>query len=195
DRVTLPRLYMVWHSEPQFTSNDAPLDQLAFILAGGKGSRLYRSLVYDKQIAQEVSAFNGAREIGGQFQIVVTAKPGVKLEDLEQAVDAEVAKLKTEPPTTEEIERAYNAREASFIYGLQTVGGFGGKSDQLNQYATFLNQPGYFQNDLLCYRSVTPADVTRDANGYLTYKRPNPTVTPRACRRSSGDASSACHMS
>ena len=191
DRVTLPRLYMVWHSEPQFTSNDAPLDQLAFILAGGKGSRLYRSLVYDKQIAQEVSAFNGAREIAGQFQIVVTAKTGVKLEDVEKAVDDEIAKIKTEPPTQEEIERAYNARESSFIYGLQTVGGFGGKSDQLNQYATFLNQPGYFQNDLLRYRSVTPADVTRVANSYLTDKRLVLTVVLRARGRSTGDAAPA----
>jgi zinc protease len=191
DRVSLPRLYMVWHSEPQFSSNDAPLDTLAFVLAGGKGSRLYRSLVYDKQIAQEVSAFNGAREIAGQFQIVVTAKPGVKLEDLEQAVDAEVAKLKTEPPTTEEIERAYNAREASFTYGLQTVGGFGGKSDQLNQYATFLKQPGYFQTDLARYRSVTPADVMRVANSYLTDKRLVLTVTPRQRGKTTGDAAPA----
>jgi zinc protease len=192
DRVSLARLYMVWHSEPQFSSNDAALDTLAFILAGGKGSRLYRSLIYDKQIAQEVSAFNGAREIAGQFQIVVTAKPGVKLEDLEQAVDAEIAKLKSEPPTQEEIERAYNAREASFIYGLQTVGGFGGKSDQLNQYATFLRQPGYFQQDLLRYRSVTPADVTRVANSYLTDKRLVLTVTPRARGgRTTGDTAAA----
>ncbi|MBA2733889.1 MAG: insulinase family protein, partial [Acidobacteria bacterium] len=95
DRVSLPRVYMVWHSEPAYTSNDAPLDQLAFVLAGGKGSRLYKSLVYEKQIAQDVSAFHNSRELGGQFQIVATAKPGVKLEDLEKAIDEEIAKLKT----------------------------------------------------------------------------------------------------
>ena len=190
DRVSLPRLYITWHTEPQFTSNDAPLDQLATILAGGKGSRLYRSLVYDKQIAQDVSAFNNSRELAGQFQIAATAKPGVKLEELEQAIDAEIARLKTEPPTNEEMERVYNARESSFIYGLQSVGGFGGKSDQLNQYATFLGQPGYFTQDLLRYRNVTPADVTRVANGYLTDKRLVLTVMPRARGggRTTGDA-------
>ncbi|HEX8889016.1 MAG TPA: pitrilysin family protein [Pyrinomonadaceae bacterium] len=188
DRVSLPRIYLTWHTEPQFTSNDAPLDQLAFILAGGKGSRLYKSLVYEKQIAQDVSAFNNSRELGGQFQIVATAKPGVKLEDLERAIDEEVAKLKTEPPTAEEMERGYNARESSFIYSLQTVGGFGGKSDQLNQYATFLNQPGYFNQDLLRYQSITPADVERVANTYLTDKRLVLTVLPRARGKSTGDA-------
>jgi zinc protease len=187
DRVSLPRVYMTWHTEPQYTSNDAPLDQLAFILAGGKGSRLYKSLVYEKQIAQDVSAFHPSRELAGQFQINATAKPGVKLEDIEKAIDEEIAKLKTEPPINEEMERAYNARESSLVYGLQTVGGFGGKSDQLNAYAVFLNQPGYLQTDLLRYRSVTPADVTRVANGYLTDKRLILTVLPRQRGKTTGD--------
>jgi zinc protease len=187
DRVSLPRVYMAWHTEPQYSSNDAPLDQLAFILAGGKGSRLYKSLVYEKQIAQDVSAFHPSRELAGQFQITATAKVGVKPEDIEKAIDEEIAKLKTEPPTIEEMERAYNARESSLIYGLQTVGGFGGKSDQLNAYAVFLNQPDYFQTDLLRYRSVTPSDVTRVANGYLTDKRLVLTVLPRQRGKTTGD--------
>ena len=87
DRVSLPRLYMVWHSVPQFTSNDAALDTLSLILAGGKGSRLYKSLVYEKQIAQDVAAFNNSRELAGQFQIVVTAKPGKTLDELEAAIN------------------------------------------------------------------------------------------------------------
>ena len=188
DRVSLPRIYMTWHTEPQFTSNDAPLDTLASVLAGGKGSRLYKSLVYEKQIAQDVSAFHNSRELAGQFQIAATAKPGVKLEDLEHAIDEELAKIKAEPPTADEMERAYNARESSFIYGLQTVGGFGGKSDQLNAYATFLGQPDYFSTDLLRYRNVTPADVTRVAQGYLTDKRLILTVTPRQRGKTTGDA-------
>jgi zinc protease len=191
DRVSLPRVYMVWPTEPQFTSNDAPLDQLSFVLAGGKGSRLYKSLVYEKQIAQDVSAFHNSRELAGQFQIVATAKPEVKLEDLERAIDEEIAKLKTEPPTQEEMERAYNARESALVYGLQTVGGFGGKSDQLNQYAVFLNQPGYFHTDLLRYRSVTPADVMTVANGYLTDKRLVLTVTPRQRGKTTGEPAPA----
>jgi zinc protease len=191
DRVSLPRVYMVWHTEPAYTSNDAPLDELAYVLAGGKGSRLYKSLVYDKQIAQDVSAFNNSRELAGQFQISATAKPGVKLEDLERAIDEEIARIKTEPPTAEEMERAYNAQESSLIYGLQTVGGFGGKGDQLNQYATYLNQPGYFQTDLLRYKNVTPADVTTVASGYLTDKRLILTVMPRQKGKTTGDPAPA----
>lgn len=180
DRVQLSRVYMSWHSVPQYSKDEAAMDMLAGILGGGKSSRLYKTLVYDKQIVQNASSFNSTSEIAGLFQIVATAKPGKTLAEIEQVIDAEVAKLRDAPPTPEEMERAYNAREAGFIYGLQTVGGFGGKDDQLNNYATFLNDPGYFEKDLARYRAVTAADVQRVAKQYLTDKRYVLSVVPRA---------------
>jgi predicted Zn-dependent peptidase len=179
DRVQLPRVYMVWHGVPQFSKDEAALDTLSSILGGGKSSRLYKALVYDKQIAQSVAAFDGTSELAGLFQIVVTGKPSTTPAQLEEAVNAEIEKMKAEAPTPAEIERAYNSREASFVYGLQTVGGFGGKDDQLNSYATFLKNPGYFEQDLARYRTIKPADVLRAAQGYLTDKRLIVTVVPR----------------
>jgi zinc protease len=195
DRVSLPRIYMTWHTVPQFSQDDASLDTLANIFTGGKGSRLYKSLVYEKQIAQEVSAFHNSRELAGQFQIVATAKqPGKTqaeteaiLKELENAINEEIAKLKAEPPTAEELARVYNAREASSTYSLQTVGGFGGKSDQLNQYAVFLNNPGGFQEDLARYRRVAAEDVSRMANTYLTNNRLILSVKPRARGKTTGE--------
>jgi zinc protease len=194
DRVSLPRVYMTWFSVPQWTKDDAALDTLSIILTGGKGSRLYRSLVYERQIAQDVSAFNNSRELAGQFQITATLKqPGktpeerdAKLKELEAAINAELEKLKTEPPTQEEMERAYNAREAAFIYGLQTVGGFGGKSDQMNMYAVFVNDPGHFQKDLDRYRQVTADDVSRVAKTYLNDRRMVLSVLPRGRGKTTG---------
>ncbi|HEY0323329.1 MAG TPA: pitrilysin family protein [Pyrinomonadaceae bacterium] len=196
DRVSLPRIYTTWFSVPQWSKDDAALDTLGTILTGGKGSRLYRALVYERQIAQDVSAFNNSRELGGQFQITATLKqPGktpeeraAKLKELEDAINAELEKLKAEPPTPEEMERAYNAREAAFVYGLQTVGGFGGKSDQLNQYSIFVKNPGYFQKDLDRYRQVTSADVSRVAKNYLNDKRLVLTVMPRPRGATTGQA-------
>ncbi|MGH9941654.1 MAG: M16 family metallopeptidase [Pyrinomonadaceae bacterium] len=180
DRVALPRLYQTWVVQPRYNPDEAPLDALAAILAGGKTSRLYKTLVYDRQIAQDVSAFNNAQELAGVFQIVATAKPGKTLAELEQAINEEIEKIRQEPPTREEVERVYNATEAGFIYGLQTVGGFGGRNDQLNQYATYLNDPGHFQKDLARYRAVMADDVRRVAQNYLTDKRLVTSVTPRA---------------
>lgn len=189
DRVSLSRLYITWHSVPQWTPDDAALDVLARILGGGKSSRLYKSLVYERQIAQDVFSSNFSREIAGQFQIVATAKPGRSLDELERAINAELDRIKSQGPTREEVERAYNAIEANFIYGLQTVGGFGGKSDQLNQYAIFLNDPGYFEKDLARYRRVTTQDVQRVARTYLTDKRFILNVVPATQRKPGGSSS------
>ncbi|HEX8351285.1 MAG TPA: pitrilysin family protein, partial [Pyrinomonadaceae bacterium] len=181
DRVQFPRVYMAWHSVPQFSRDEAALDTLAGILGGGKSGRLYRVLQYgDNQIAQLVSVFNNTGEIGGVFQLVAQPRPGHTLEEIEKVVAAEIEKIKATPPTPEEMERVYNAREAGFVYGLQTVGGFGGKDDQLNNYATFLNDPAFFEKDLARYRGVTAADVQRVARQYLTDKRYVLSVVPRA---------------
>ncbi len=189
DRVTLPRLYMIWPTHPRFDKDEAPADTLANILGGGKSSRLYKTLVYDRQIAQEVFAGNNAQELAGQFQIVATARPDKTLEELEAAINEEINRIKKDGPTSDEVERSYNATEAAFIFGMQTVGGFGGKNDQLNQYAIFVGKPGYFQQDLARYRNVTSDDVKRAANTYLIDHRLIARVVPRG--RESGSESTA----
>jgi zinc protease len=190
DRVSLPRIYMSWHGVPAWATDDTALDTLSTVLAGGKGSRLYKALVYEQQIAQDVTAFNNSREIAGQFQIVATAKPGKSVEELEQAINDQLEKIKRDaPPTDEEMERAYNARESSFVYSLQTIGGFGGRADQLNQYAVFLGDPGYFQHDLRRYAGVTAQEVSRVAGTYLTDQRLILTVVPGT--RAAGEITTA----
>ncbi|MBA2299251.1 MAG: insulinase family protein [Chloroflexi bacterium] len=180
DRVTLPRVYLTWHTVAQMTEDDAALDILSNILVGTKAARIHRALVYEKQIAQDVSAFHNSRELGGYFQIVATAKPEVSIHQLEAAINEELEHIKREGATAEEIERAYNICEASFIYSIQTVGGFGSKSDQLNLYATFFDKPDFFAEDLARYRRVTMADIQSVAERYLTHERFVLSVVPQA---------------
>jgi zinc protease len=167
DRVELPRLYLAWHSPAMFAPDDGELDLVAEVLAAGKTSRLYRSLVYEQRIATEIAASQNSREIGGFFQIVATAAPGRTLEELEKAIARELAAFISSGPTSIEMERCQAQAEAHFLYRLQTVGGFGGKSDQLNAYNVFLKDPGYFERDLERYRSVTPAAMQRAAHQWL----------------------------
>jgi zinc protease len=155
DRVELPRLYMAWHSPALFAEGDAELDLVAEVLSSGKTSRLYRSLVYEQRIATEVAASQNSRELGSFFQIVATAAPGRTLAEVERAIVKEIAGLLERGPTALELERCLAQAEAHFLFRLQTVGGFGGKSDQLNSYNTFLCDPGYFDQDLDRYRSAT----------------------------------------
>jgi zinc protease len=162
DRVELPRLYLAWITPAMFAADDAELDLAADILANGKTSRLYRRLVYEMRAATDVSAAQNSREAGGFVQVAATAAPGHTLAELERVIVEEVRKLADEGPSEDEIERGRVQAEAQFMYRLQTVGGFGGKSDQLNAYNVFLGDPGFFDRDLARYHDVT-AESLRDA--------------------------------
>jgi zinc protease len=162
DRVELPRLYIAWHSPALFADGDAELDLVADLLSSGKTSRLYRSLVYEQRIATEVAASQNSREIGSFFQVVATAAPGRTLAELERAIMRELAGLAERGPAPIEMERCQAQAEAHFIFRLQTVGGFGGKSDQLNAYNVFLGNPDFFEQDLSRYRRAT-ADMLQSA--------------------------------
>jgi len=171
DRVELPRLYLAWHSPALFAEGDAELDLTADLLANGKTSRLYRTLVYEQRIATEIAASQNSREAGGFFQVVATAAPGCTLAQLERAISSEIAAVAASGPTPAEMERALAQAEAHFIYRLQTVGGFGGKSDQLNAYNVFLADPGFFDRDLARYRRVTMDSLQRQTAEWLRKER------------------------
>src|ERR671913_701058 len=167
DRVELPRLYLAWHSPSLFGTDDAEMDLVADVLAGGKTSRLYRALVYEQRVATEVAASQNSREIAGYFQVVATVAPGRTLTELEAAITREMDRVAADGMTAAEIERGVAQAEAHFISRLQTVGGFGGKSDQLNAYNVFLKDPGSFERDLDRYRSARASTLQRTAAEWL----------------------------
>lgn len=170
DKVELSRLYIYWISTPNFADDDAALDLLGQILSDSKNARLYKSLVYEKQIAQEVYAFQYGQQLSGYFGIVVTGKPDQTLKQLETEVTAELEKIIREGISDRELQRVKNSTRASFIYRLQQVGGFGSKTDQLNNYNVFLGDPGKFNFDLDRYQKVTKEDIKNVAAKYLQNK-------------------------
>ncbi len=167
DRVPQERTYFGFHSPGYFKPGDAELELAATILTTGLSSRLQRSLVYDKQLASNVAAFQSGQPLTGAFALWATARPGVKLEDLEKAVTDEIARLAKEGPTADELDRAKTRWEYQFVSGLEGIGGFGGKSDVLNQYNTFLGDPGKFEEDVARHRAVTRESLRNAVNQYL----------------------------
>jgi zinc protease len=163
DKVELPRVYMAWITDPIYKPGDAEADLLAQILGGGKSSRLYKKLVYEKQIAQAVDATQYSLMLGSVFEINATARPGVKPEELEKAIDEELAGIAQSGPSAAEMERARNSIQASIIRGLERLGGFGGVADRLNQYNHFLGNPDYLAQDLARYENATAASVQKVA--------------------------------
>jgi zinc protease len=167
DRVELARLHISWLTPAMFAPGDAELDLAADLLANGKTSRLYRRLVFDERIATDVAAAQNSREIAGFFQATVTAAPGHALAEIERVILEEVARLAVDGPSEDEMERGRVQAEAQFVFRLQTVGGFGGKSDQLNAYNVFVGDPGYFERDRARYQAVTPASLRQAVDTYL----------------------------
>jgi zinc protease len=167
DRIELPRLFLAWHTPAMFAEGDAALDLAADILAHGKTSRLYQHLVYERRVATDVSAFQHSRELSSLFQLAATAAAGVSLDTLREAMLAAVRDLTRDGPTPDELSRVATQVEAQFVYRLQTVGGFGGKGDQLNAYNVFRRTPGYFADDLRRYTGVTEDDVRQAVGHWL----------------------------
>ncbi len=171
DRVQLPRLYLGWLTPRGYAPGDAALDVASAILASGKNSRLYNRLVYDTQIAQDVSAFQQGAALGGSFLVVATARPGHTAAELQKAIDEEIDRLRREPPTAREMQRVLNQIEASFFRSLERVGGFGGKANQLNAYYFAGAAPDFFAEDLARYTTLTPTDVQGAVQRWLPRDR------------------------
>lgn len=168
DRVPQARVYMVWNV-PEWTAPDLRyLDLVSDVLASGKTSRLYKRLVYDDQIATNVSAGIDAREIGSQFDITATVRPGAELAAVEKAINEELARFLAEGPTPEELARVKTQYRANFIRGIERIGGFGGKSDILAQNQVFAGDASFYKTSLSRAAGATAADLQGAAKRWLS---------------------------
>lgn len=165
DKVQLPRVYITWHSPRQLGPGDAECDLIANILAGGRSSRLYQKLVNELQIAQNVSASQYSLAQGSVFFITATAVPGVKLDQIESVVRAELAKFAAEGPTPREVQRALNQYESGFLSQLESIDQ---RADLLNSYYYHTRNPDWLNEDLNRYRGIAPTDLQRFAGVLLT---------------------------
>jgi zinc protease len=168
DRVPQARIHKLWNTPQAFTEDSELLSLAASVLGQGKTSRLYKRLVYDDQIATGVSTFASGREIGGQFEIRATARPGGDLSGVEKAIDEELQKFLRDGPTAEELERVKTRSLAGFLRGVERIGGFGGKSDQLATGQVFAGNPEAYKASLSTRQRATAAEVKAAANRWLS---------------------------
>ncbi len=164
DRVQLPRVYYTWHGVKSFSADDAALDALADIVAGGKSSRLYRTLVYEKQLAQDVRMSNQSQKLDGMIQLVVTAKPGVLPSDIDAEISRALSTVIASGVTDRELTRVKNGMRASMLDGLANVSS---KAFRLSYYNYVTGSPDYLAQDLARYDALTPAAVQAAARTYL----------------------------
>ncbi len=187
--VELARVYVAWPSPPIFAEGDAALDAVSEVLTSGKTSRLYKRLVYDLQVAKDVSSWQESRQLGSDFQIMVTGKPGQTAETLLSVIDEELAKVREGGVTKDEADRARINLEASLIFRME---GMGHRADTFNLYAQHTGSPDYFARDVGRYRALTAADLHSAVKQWLpqgkrvvVLVKPNPQA-PRAGVLTSG---------
>ncbi len=168
DTVQLPRVSIAWLTPPAYTPDAYTVEAAMFALGGAKASRLDQVLVYKTQTAQSVSCESSAYKLTGMTTCDITAKPGVKLEDLEATFWKEVEKLRQEGPTAEEVEAAKALTLTQKISGLQRLGGFGGIADTLDEYNQYTGDPGFLPKDLAMAEAVSVSNTKAAAAKYFT---------------------------
>ena len=184
DKVTLPRMYVAYPAPPEGDPDEAPLELFQAIMSDGLSSRLHRSLVYEKQIAQSVAVRYLPSEISGQLVIQTTVAEGQDIDRVEAAVEAEFGRFRQEPPTDEEVARVKNRIEANHYRQLARIGGFGGRADQLNHFNVFESDPELINTSLDRYLSVQREDIMRVAETYMGERQvrlrvlPEPSLSP-----------------
>ena len=182
DRVPNTRIYKVWNTAEKGTKDEAHLELIASLLAGGKNSSLYQSLVYEKQLATNVSAFYYDREIAGQFWIAADLSNGQSLEELEKGIDKALHEFIKRGPTKKRLDNTITSLRASWIKGLQRVGGFGGKSDILAKGEVYQGDPGAYKNLISMVFNATAKDLKATAEKWLSDGDYVLTVIPNAQR-------------
>lgn len=175
DRVQLPRLYNTWHSASALTDDDAALSVLAYILAGDKNSRLYESMVYRLQVAQDVRVAQDGMRLDGMFMLQVTPRPEHTPSEMQRMVNEELMRIQREGVTERELQRAKSVILAS---SLNRLAGVRGKADELNYYNYFADDPGYASQAAAKYARLTTGDIRRVAREYLGKPRVTLTVVP-----------------
>ena len=157
DRVPLPRIYAAWRMPPYGTDGFDALEVAVDLLATGRASRLYRALVREQQLAQDVAGF-ALPFTGGAavLTIEVTARPGVEHEALEHALFAEVDRLTADGPTDDELERVRNLRTAAIESSFEQVGE---RADALSKYTCLFDEPERINTEASRYAAVDAAQV------------------------------------
>lgn len=166
--VGLPRVYLAFRVPPYGDDRFYAGDALSNLLANGKSSRLYRSLVREQRLAQSVVAFAFPIVTGAAMLVIwATANPGIAPEALEAALWEELREV-GEAIEPSELERVVVGVEARQVIGLQQVGE---RADQISMFTTLFDDPARINTELDEYRTLTVAEVSGFARDFLLADR------------------------
>ena len=167
DNVPQTVIYKVWNTPPANTIEEVHLDLAASVFSDQKNSPLYKDLVYDQQVSTGVSAFYFGREISGLFYIAADVAPGVDPNVVEEALDESIANYLKKGPDKDLLEAEKTKTYASYIRGLQRIGGFGGKSDILATCETYTGEPDCYKTYLENLLDTSTKDIKTTLSNWI----------------------------
>jgi len=168
DRVPQAKIYKVWNI-PEWGNEEAVyLDLASSVLGSGKTSRFYKRLVYKDQIATDANAYVYLGEIGGQFMISASARQGIDLKKVEDAIDQELNKFLKKGISEKELERVKIQNLSGFIKGIERIGGFTGKANILAKNEVYGGRADYYKKTLDWIINATPEKVMAAARKWLS---------------------------
>ena len=188
DRVPNTRIYKVWNTPEIGSPEHTHFELMASLLTGGKNSSLYQELVYKRRLATSVSAFYYDRELAGQFWIAVDLANGQSLAELEAALDDTLSEFIKRGPNAKRLKNTKTSIRASWIKGLQRIGGFGGKSDLLAYSEVYSGDPGAYLKFINDMMEITNKDIKTTASAWLTDGAYVLTVVPEENRTFSSES-------
>ncbi len=165
ENVQLERIYVTWPRDMAYSGDDAALDILADLLSGSKNSRLYKSIVFEKELAQDVSAFHFSGKLAGHFMIIATAKKGKSVEAIKEEIFKELENIRAKGVSSYEMQKTRNGIRSGFIFSLQNLDTM---ANQLNYYDFFLGEPNSFNFDLRRYNEVEDDTIKRITDKYFS---------------------------
>jgi predicted Zn-dependent peptidase len=164
DNIQLPAVIQSYRIPAQGTEDYYAINMLTTLLSGGQSSRIYKSLVDEKQLALQAASIPLALEGEGQFITFGLANAGVDPKDVEQAMDEEINKVKNELISDREFEKLRNQIESRFVQSNSTVRGI---AESLANYYVYFGDANLINTELERYMDVTKEDIKRVANEYL----------------------------
>jgi zinc protease len=165
ENVQLERIYLAWPTDMAYSGDDAALDILADLLSGSKNSRLYKNIVFEKELAQDVSAFHFSGKLAGHFMIIATAKKGKSVEAIKEEIFKELENIRAKGVSSYEMQKTRNGIRSGFIFSLQNLDTM---ANQLNYYDFFLGEPNSFNFDLQRYNEVEDDTIKNITDKYFS---------------------------
>ena len=165
DNIQLPAVIYAYHIPPQGTPNYYALRMLTTLMTGGASARMNKALIDEQQLGLNVSSFPFSTEDPGLILFFTIAKAGIAPEKVEAAMDAELDKLKQTPISARELQKIRNQAESRFVSSNATMAGI---AESLANYHVYYGDANLINTELERFMQVTPADIQRVANDYLT---------------------------